>query len=452
MNILHVSLGVPPFRTGGLTKYSVDLMLMQLEKQHKVSLLYPGSYHLGGLGISRKRDFQGINVYEIINPLLVPLLGGIKEPESFRKSVNIQVYLKFLSDIRPETIHFHTLQGIHKEFLQAAKKLGIRIIYTTHDYFGICPKVNLMDHLGNICNNYDAGEKCINCNANGYSTLKILAMQSELYRFVKDTSIMRKIRQREKSKNDHIIYEKESAVLTELNETHANKYVDLRNYYLEMFSLIDIFHFNSSTAKSEFEKYLNIQGKVIPITHNDIHDSRVSRQYDNNKPLQIAYLGPVDRYKGFYFLQNSLNELKGGNWHLHIYGDSAKADVDSDSNHYTFHGRYQHADLSSIFKKIDILIVPSIWKETFGFIGLEALSHGVPIMISEHVGLQDIITHGETGIIFKADEKELSEQISAIIENREILSKMNKNILNHDFVFSMQQHTNQMIDFYTTGV
>ena len=41
MNILHYTLGLPPYRSGGLTKYSLDLMLEQISEGHTLSLLYP---------------------------------------------------------------------------------------------------------------------------------------------------------------------------------------------------------------------------------------------------------------------------------------------------------------------------------------------------------------------------------------------------------------------------
>ena len=38
MRILHYALGFPPWRTGGLTKYCVDLMLTQKEQGYEVAL------------------------------------------------------------------------------------------------------------------------------------------------------------------------------------------------------------------------------------------------------------------------------------------------------------------------------------------------------------------------------------------------------------------------------
>lgn len=42
MKILHYSLGFPPFRTGGLTKFCTDLMVQQAREGNEVSLIWPG--------------------------------------------------------------------------------------------------------------------------------------------------------------------------------------------------------------------------------------------------------------------------------------------------------------------------------------------------------------------------------------------------------------------------
>ena len=42
MNILHYSLGFPPYRTGGMTKFCMDLMKQQIKDGDDVALLWPG--------------------------------------------------------------------------------------------------------------------------------------------------------------------------------------------------------------------------------------------------------------------------------------------------------------------------------------------------------------------------------------------------------------------------
>ena len=42
MRILHYSLGFPPYRSGGLTKFCLDLMIEQKNEGDEVALLWPG--------------------------------------------------------------------------------------------------------------------------------------------------------------------------------------------------------------------------------------------------------------------------------------------------------------------------------------------------------------------------------------------------------------------------
>lgn len=174
MRILHYTLGLPPYRSGGLTKYSQDLMVTQRQSGNEVSLLFPGSinYKFPKTNIHFSEIWNGINVYEINNPLPVPLLYGIKEPDSFIDNtiVDIEDYIKFIEKVSPDIIHIHTLMGLPIEYLQIAKERKIKLVYTTHDYFGLCPKVNFMDWNNKLCEMNNA-EKCFKCNRNTPSTI-----------------------------------------------------------------------------------------------------------------------------------------------------------------------------------------------------------------------------------------------------------------------------------------
>jgi len=454
MKIMHVSLGLPPLRTGGLTKYSVDLMLTQRQLLHDVSLIYPGHYTLsGGLNIKQIETYQGIEVYEIINPLPVSLLGGIKQPQVFMKQVNKQRYFEFLQMTKPDVIHLHTLMGIHKEFLEVAKDLGIQMVFTSHDYFGICPMVNLLNTDKTICEDFNQGKGCISCNQSGYSLGMIYVMQSQLYRHMKNSRLVKNFRIMMKQRMDP----NAKSNMTHLesssdNDLLALQYSVLRDYYMEMFALINKFHFNSSTAQRIYSKYGLNKGDVISISHSGIRDQRSTRSPQlEGTPLRITYLGPIDVYKGFYLLKQSLDLLKEQSslrWQLHVYGDDRLPTEDYYGDEYTFHGRYHYEDLHNIFDQTDVLIVPSIWQETFGFVGMEALSYGVPMLISDHVGFKDMISDGVTGLLFKAEVHSLVEKLQYILENRKILNEINNNIVDMKIDFSMQQHVQEIIQWY----
>ena len=145
MRILHYFLGFPPYRTGGLTKYAYDLMCAQVDKGDEVSALWPGKMEIvkHDPKIAKQEAIHGIHNYELVNPLPVPLDEGIRETDAFTEACDIKVYIEFLEKINPEVIHIHTLMGLHREFIRAAKALKIRMLFTSHDYFGLCPKVTL---------------------------------------------------------------------------------------------------------------------------------------------------------------------------------------------------------------------------------------------------------------------------------------------------------------------
>ena len=450
MRMLHYSLGLPPYRTGGLTKYSLDLIKEQISMGHEVCLLYPGHFSIFSKRIKiceNKQQFQ-IKVYELINPLPVSLLGGIGQPSNFYKAVQIDIYIDFLKKLKLDIIHLHTLMGIHKEFFIAAKELNIRIVFTTHDYSGICPKVNLFDYENYICTEYDFGEKCIKCNHNAYSMKLIFMMQSRIYKYFKNSNFIIKLRSYIKAR----LRKKENKESINLPCSSSIEYVKLRKYYLDMFNLIDYFHFNSFVAKEQYEKYINCRGEVINITHSDIKDNRKLKDFrDSSSKLRITYSGPSDSYKGFNLLVESLEELRHqniNNWKLNIYGNNTEISDSKNDEYYALNGAYNYSQLKDILQSTDILVMPSVCKETFGYIGLEALSCGVPVMVTENVGFKDMLCDNLTGLIIKPNREELALNLQRIIEDRNILKRINKNIIEAKFDFSMESHAEKIIQLY----
>lgn len=83
--------------------------------------------------------------------------------------------------------------GLHKSFLIAAKELKIRLIFTTHDFFPICPKVT-MYRCGDVCKTIDTCNYCPECNLTALSMGKMQILQSPTYRTLKDSVLVKKLR------------------------------------------------------------------------------------------------------------------------------------------------------------------------------------------------------------------------------------------------------------------
>lgn len=436
MKILHYSLGFPPYRSGGLTKYSTDLMKSQVSQGHEVSLLWPGRINIlkRSSKIKKNKDYLNINSYELINPLYIPLLNGINSSKQYTKSVNSEFYRRFLKKINPEVIHIHTLMGIHEEFFQVAKEMKIKMVYTSHDYFGICPKVNLLFN-GKPCdgNNY---EECAQCNIDALSMWKIIVLQSKVYRYIKTSKVIKKVRYKYKVKTNKV-----NRNYKKLN--NSCDYKELRRYYYKIFKYVDIFHFNSQNTYQIYSKYLSINKfKIISITHADIKNNKVIKRFDEE--LKLTYLGPTVEYKGYNLLKKSLDNLynKGiEKFRLNIYSYE-----NEDRKYMNKNEEYEYKDLEKIFNDTDLLIVPSICYETFGFVVIEALSYGVPVLVSSNVGAKDIVIDGITGSIVEPNVESIEKKILEYYNERSILINQNKNIVDYNYDFSIINHMKKLME------
>lgn len=106
------------------------------------------------------------------------------------------------------------------------------------------------------------------------------------------------------------------------------------------------------------------------------------------------------------------------------------------------HDKYSYADLERIFDETDVLVAPSIWYETFGFTVLEALSYGVPVVISGNVGAKDILVQGAGIVIENIDIQKLFTTLRDITPNK--LRSMNKTIVETQTILQIEDMSKQI--------
>ena len=428
MRILHYSLGFPPYRSGGLTKFALDLMREQVMEGDTAALLWPGEMRIFNktVSIKKRSNFEAIESYELINPLPISYDEGIQNIPAFTATVDGKVYKEFLLKYQPDVIHLHTFMGLHKEFLEAAKELNIRAVFSVHDFFTICPKVTMF-RKGQVCWCVDSCIECPECNMTALSEKKIFVLQTPLYRTLKNSSVVKKLR---KGHRDRYLSGYAEVAVTGESRNTANDYRKLRNYYKEMINLISVVHYNSTVTKEVFERvFYPANSYIIPITHGDIKENKRLKTF--TEPLRLSYLGPQGGAKGFFLLKAALDELwtEGVKFSLNVYFTPTEV-----SPYMNIHDRYLYSELETVMDETDLLICPSIWYETFGYTVIEALSFGVPVLVSENVGAKDIIPAG-CGGVFK-DKKDLENIIREMRPKK--LQEWNKNIMNENILMDMK--------------
>lgn len=429
MNILHYNLGVPPLRSGGLTKYSVDLAIEQ-SKENNVYILYPGGedIFLKKDRIVNEHDYRGIECYKIKNSLPISLLLGVKEPKTFLRKYNKLEIKKFFISKKIEIFHVHTFMGLSKEFLEVAKDLKIKIIYTTHDYFGLCPKVNLMDYKFDVCKDFKDGKKCVICNYYSPTTFKLNLLSMGVHKIYKKLKSFF---------NFKIQLEKSNINISKIEEVESKSldYFELRENFLEKIFLVDNIHYNSNLTKRIYEKYIaNKNGEVILISHNSLKKMGIIDKKYSSK-IRIGFFGTPQKIKGFDYLYEEvvkIEEKLKSKIEIHVFGIEREYAKKYESNNFIFNGKYKQEELVEIYKKIDYTIVPSIWWETFNLVSLESKFYETPIIISNKVGAKEIFLEEEK-IEFLTEPDNLKKILENLINKKiekKISEKLDNNIWN----------------------
>ncbi len=196
MTILHYTLGLSPQRSGGLTKYATDLIQVQQADGHNTYLLYPSGWRWWSRQISWCDGgiVNDIKTIKLKNSAPIPILFGVKYPKDIihSRSMSIKQIESLYNELKPDVFHVHTLMGLPKELLEFFKSKGVKLIYTSHDYYGICPKVNFINHKGELCNTPSA-ENCKACNVNSKPTIYLRLRNSAFALNIKNNPILRKI-------------------------------------------------------------------------------------------------------------------------------------------------------------------------------------------------------------------------------------------------------------------
>lgn len=220
----------------------------------------------------------------------------------------------------------------------------------------------------------------------------------------------------------------------------------LLSYYQKCFALIDSFHFNSELTSDIYKRFINpLNGIVIPITHRGINDHREIKFYDNHNILRLGFIGNLTSYKGFPLLRDTLSNLYNNgqkNWSLSVWGGEKNREKDLPIIHK---GKFNKETIADVYKNMDVLIVPSVWNETFSLVTLEALSYGTPVIVSNHVGAQDIVKNYSPKFVYKTII-ELERLISILLQEKSLLSDYNQAICNRPWHYNALEHTQMIID------
>jgi glycosyltransferase involved in cell wall biosynthesis len=172
------------------------------------------------------------------------------------------------------------------------------------------------------------------------------------------------------------------------------------------------------------------------------------------KSKNILFVGRLREDKGALHLLYALAGLKGLDWHLHILGEG-----DQKGRIYKYikeiglqarislAGTVAHEAIWSYYVQGAFLVFPSLFPETFGIAGAEAMSAGLPVIAYDAGGVSDWLVHGRNGLMVKrGDIQGLTQAMRQLLENPKLRQEMGRAA--HEDISSKYSRSSHMERLY----
>lgn len=267
-------------------------------------------------------------------------------------------FLRYLEQVEPDVVHAHSLQGFGAGLVTAARSRGIPTVVTMHDFWWFCGRQFLVDPGLHPCSIVAKAGVC----------------PCEL-----------------------------GAVWRGRREEGLAGHLQMANVVLAP---------SSSLADA--------------LIANGVPPDRI-RVDENGMPgaerLARSWREPVDRGDGVVRLlyAGGPHPLKGGGvllqaarriaslpgWTLDMYGFNDTDDVEVPARlPVRLLPGYASADATELMHRHDVLILPSLARESYSLLCREALAAGLPVITSDTPGPMEVIRDGENGLIVPAGDVE----------------------------------------------
>jgi glycosyltransferase involved in cell wall biosynthesis len=170
----------------------------------------------------------------------------------------------------------------------------------------------------------------------------------------------------------------------------------------------------------------------------------------------ILYVGLIHLVKGVDYFLSALKYVKANYKAILIGKGSYMEEYKKFSNELgiqnkvRFLGWVPNEELHYYYQQASLLVVPSMWVEAFGIIGIEAMAHSRPVVAFNTGGIPDWLDNGKTGfLVERGDIQNLANKITLLLKNKELAKKMGENGRREALKkYQLNTHIKELINLY----
>ena len=175
--------------------------------------------------------------------------------------------------------------------------------------------------------------------------------------------------------------------------------------------------------------------------------NKVKASENNLKPLRVLFVGSMGQRKGLADLFAAINLLDTDKVELVVMGAlSAPIEFYKEKlTRFTYEPGRPHEDVLKLMRSCDVFCLPSI-VEGRALVMQEAMSQGLPLIITPNTGGSDLIIDGKTGFLVPIRSPQvISEKILWFLNNRDKIPAMSIASQEHANKYSWEGYSSKIV-------
>jgi glycosyltransferase involved in cell wall biosynthesis len=426
LHIVHVISGYLPDDWGGTQLHLRDLCKEQQAKGHRVEIFARSGSEGEDFEVFQD-SFEGVPVTRIRNNF-----SDVDRLEKLYHHPIIDAKFKyFLQTQKPDLVHVHHLTCLSSSMIDVSHSLGLPVVMTLHDFWMQCPRgQRIHPETMEICETLDR-KTCRSCMRNLWPHL--------IPKETKVPFLSRILGKRQEG--EEVVGAWDSFMKGVLSRCQALIFPATfhRDRFLEWGldpKICKVVPHGLNKEAIPFRprgkgpvRHIGFIGSVIPSKGVDVllRAFRVLVETLEDVELRLEIHGKVMDFHGDLCFQDELDSLGGKDGRV------------------TFHGAYESKDLPGILESLDLLVIPSIWWETFCLTAREGALAGIPVVGTDLAGIGEAVREGLILGFKKGDVSDLVCQLKKLFENPELRDRMSHK---RDLVRSMVDCAEETMAIY----
>ncbi|WP_133779398.1 glycosyltransferase family 4 protein [Pedobacter nutrimenti] len=170
-----------------------------------------------------------------------------------------------------------------------------------------------------------------------------------------------------------------------------------------------------------------------------------SKSFD--RPLRILFAGSMGQRKGLADLFAAVKMLPPGQVELVVMGplQAPLSFYRTQMTDFTYESSRPHEEVLKLMQSCDVFCLPSI-VEGRALVMQEAMSQGLPLLITPNTGGSDLVLEGRTGFCVPIRSPEaIAEKLQWYTDNREQTREMGKLAAEHAALYTWEKYADHII-------